>query len=145
MKGTQIKDCLLHCKQERETKIKMVKKRRQDDPHVNGTDSSSDGNENNDSNRPSSCTHIKKSVDAQQLRKMFKSTTFENEKCVECSKMPNGTDATLELSDFEFDRTLWLCLKCGSNLCGRSINKHALIHYQTPRSYSHALAVNTTT
>lgn len=122
----------------------MPRKRRQGDPHANGGESSSDGDEKNDNGRASNCQHIKKSVDAQRLRKAFKASPIENEKCVQCSKMPNGT-AELEPADFEYDRTLWMCLKCGSISCGRSINKHALAHYHVPRSDPHAMAVNTTT
>lgn len=122
----------------------MGRKRRQGDPHANGSESSSDDNEKNDSSRPSKCPHIKRSVDAQRLRKAFKTSPIENEKCVQCSKMPNGT-AELEPADFEYDYTLWMCLKCGTNSCGRSINKHALAHFQVSHSDLHSLAVNTTT
>lgn len=110
----------------------MVKKRRQSDPCVNDSDSTSDENfktnktsERNESGQK--CTHIKKSVDVQNLRRKFKKSSIENEKCVECSKMSNG-DA--ETADYEHDITLWMCLKCGSHLCGRSVNKHALVHYE---------------
>lgn len=110
----------------------MVKKRRQSDPHVNDDSDSSSGDAclsgKNDSK--SQCKHMKKAADVQKLRRLYKKATIENEKCSECVKMPNGGDAALEISDFEYDRTLWMCLKCGTNLCGRSINKHALKHYE---------------
>ncbi|KAH8419793.1 hypothetical protein KR009_002663 [Drosophila setifemur] len=54
-----------------------------------------------------------------------------------------ASSAPAEPGDIEFDSTLWLCLKCGSQLCGRARHKHALEHYQTPHSDSHALAMNT--
>lgn len=109
------------CKQ----KKKMVKKRRQGDPHENESDSSSDDNFKNGSNQK--CSHIKKAVNMQNLRKMFKKSSVQNEKCVECTKMSNGDADT---GDYEYDRSLWMCLKCGSHLCGRSVNQHALKHYQ---------------
>lgn len=130
--------------QSNQNKSKMTRKRRQGDPHADGSESSSDNNEKNGSNRSSNCTHIKRAVDAQKLRKAFKASPIVNDKCVQCSKMPNGT-AELEPADYEYDHTLWMCLKCGVNSCGRSINKHALAHFQVAHSESHAVAVNTTT
>lgn len=109
----------------------MVKKRRQSDPHDKDSDSSSEDNlnsEKNDSN--SKCSHIKKAVDLQKLRRTFKKSPIENGKCIECARMPSNGDSALEIGDFEYDRTLWMCLKCGTNLCGRSVNKHALMHYK---------------
>lgn len=121
----------------------MVKKRRQSDPCANDSDSTSDENfKTEKSDAGPKCAHIKRAVDLQKLRRIFKKTTIEHEKCVECAKMSNGdTDG----EDFEYDRSLWMCLKCGSHLCGRTVNKHALKHFQTPRSDSHAIALNTTT
>lgn len=122
----------------------MGRKRRQGDPHANGSESSTDDNEKNDSSHASKCIHLKRAVDVQKLRKAFRASPIRNDQCDACTKMPNGT-AELEPADFEYDRTLWMCLKCGSNSCGRSINKHALQHFLVPRSDSHAVAVNTTT
>lgn len=107
----------------------MVKKRRQGDPS-NGNDSSSDSGveKSTDNSRQSSCPHIKKSLDMGQLRKAFKTATMNNEKCLQCEKMPNGNN--IENADFEYDRTLWMCLKCGACNCGRAVNQHALKHYE---------------
>lgn len=109
---------------------KMVNKRRQSDPCPNNSDSSSDEDFRNNKAKGEStpkCTHIKKAVEIQKLRKIFKKSSVENEKCVDCSKLSNG-DADGE--DFEQDRSLWMCLKCGTHLCGRLVNQHALKHYQ---------------
>lgn len=111
----------------------MVKKRRQGDPSVNDSDSTSDENfkaEKNDSSHK--CVHVKRAVDVQKLRRNFKKSAIENEKCVECAKMPNN-DAAADAGDFEQDLTLWMCLKCGSHLCGRMANKHALKHYEVKK------------
>lgn len=114
----------------------MVKKRRQGDPCANDTDSSSDENFRNQTEKNDSspkCTHIKRAVDIQKLRRMFKkSSSVENEKCVDCAKITNG-DA--DAGDFEQDRSLWMCLKCGTNLCGRSVNQHALKHFQVSENF----------
>nr|CAH7763379.1 unnamed protein product [Callosobruchus chinensis] len=49
-----------------------------------------------------------------------------------------------DMDFIEYDQSLWLCLKCGNQACGRGRNKHALKHFDTPHSDSHALCVNTT-
>lgn len=107
----------------------MVKKRRQGDP--SDTDSTSDENFKSDKDDSSSkCKHAKRAVNLQNLRKLFKKSkksTFDYEKCSECEKTSND-DANA--GDYEYDRSLWLCLKCGTHLCGRTVNKHALKHYE---------------
>ncbi|XP_061388617.1 ubiquitin carboxyl-terminal hydrolase 16/45 [Musca vetustissima] len=94
-----------------------------------------------------SCPHLKRAVDSAKLRKLLKGTGLLLD-CTECQRMGFTSPAT-EASespssvDIEYDNTLWLCLKCGSQLCGRSKNQHALHHFKTPRSDCHALAMNT--
>lgn len=89
------------------------------------------------------CQHIKKAVDATRLRRQLKVTGLLYE-CSQCQKLGQakagaeaGSPAAAansagggEPGDYEFDSTLWLCLKCGSQLCGRARKKHALEHYQ---------------
>lgn len=103
------------------------KKKRQSSPHE-GTDTSSEsGVENSpNSNRHPKCNHIKTAVDLNGLKKAFKLPTFDAENCRDCIKANLQT----ENSEFEYDRTLWLCLKCGAHNCGRSVNKHALNHFE---------------
>lgn len=106
----------------------MVKKRRQGDPCANDSDSTSDEHFKADkSDGGTKCAHVKKALDIQKLRRLFKKSHVENEKCVECAKKSNG-DA--EAGDFEYDRSLWMCLRCGTHLCGRTVNKHALLHFE---------------
>lgn len=108
----------------------MVKKRRQGDPYSKESDSSSEENFNAEKNRSDQkCSHVKKAVDLQRLRRQFKKSSIENEKCVECAKLPDSDNPAAGNNEFEYDRTLWMCLNCGTNLCGRSVNKHALLHY----------------
>uniref|UniRef100_A0A1B0ADX6 ubiquitinyl hydrolase 1 n=1 Tax=Glossina pallidipes TaxID=7398 RepID=A0A1B0ADX6_GLOPL len=119
-------------------------------PDVREYDSSTDSSEEKSSpTAPSrSCQHLKKSVDSSKLRKYLKATGLMLE-CPQCQKMNAcmSTGETLDSSDavgsFEYDNTLWLCLKCGTQLCGRNKNKHALQHFETPHSDSHALTMNT--
>lgn len=102
-----------------------------------------------------SCVHAKKAIDSTMLRKKLKVSGLEKDcsKCLEekslAKAMPAVTDegdAEIENDDLQYeqDTTLWMCLKCGTQLCGRSRNHHAIDHYETPRSESHSLALNTT-
>ncbi|KAG4068319.1 hypothetical protein HA402_007839 [Bradysia odoriphaga] len=119
----------------------VAKKKRQSDPQ---NDSSTDSSEE----KQGSCVHINKAVDMNKLRKVFRTkNVFVNDICSECTKVTNGTTSadTDDKKEFAYDKTLWLCLNCGSHLCGRAINKHAILHYQTPHSDSHAIVLNTTT
>ncbi|XP_017064715.1 ubiquitin carboxyl-terminal hydrolase 16 [Drosophila eugracilis] len=140
----------------------MVKKRQADShDHESSTDSGDEelhhrntlgsaGQADGTTPTASSCQHIKKAVDAARLRRILKPTGLLYE-CSQCQKLGKtaGEGAAAsggsngEAGEFEFDSTLWLCLKCGSQLCGRARHKHALEHYQTPHSDSHALAMNT--
>lgn len=115
----------------------MVKKKRQSDPSENGDEST----ESCDESVKSACPHVAKAVDLTKLKKSLKTGGFETE-CAECKKLEKN-----EVSDpdFEVDQTLWMCLRCGSQLCGRARNKHALNHFNTPHSDCHALTANTTT
>ncbi|EDV95278.1 ubiquitin carboxyl-terminal hydrolase 45 [Drosophila grimshawi] len=89
------------------------------------------------------CQHIKKSVDTARLRRQLKTTGLLFE-CGQCPKLDaNSASSGGDATECEYDNTLWLCLKCGTQLCGRARNQHALQHHQTPHSDSHALALNT--
>lgn len=114
----------------------MVKKKRQSDPGEND-----ESTESCDESVKPACPHVTKAVDLTRLKKVLKAGGFEKE-CSECKKAAND-----EVSDpdFEEDLTLWMCLRCGSQLCGRARNKHALNHFNTPHSDCHALTANTTT
>lgn len=114
----------------------MVKKKRQNDPGENGDEST----ESCDENVKSACPHIAKAVDLTRLKKTLKTGGFDKE-CTECNKSSKN-----EVSDpdYEEDLALWMCLRCGSQLCGRARNQHALNHFNTPHSDCHALCTNTT-
>lgn len=134
----------------------MGKKKRQNDPHANSDQSSTDSNdEKTMDGQKEDCPHISRSIDNAKLRKNIKLVGLQTEKCTECDKM-TGADgdnssssaaAALDASIYEeeIDYSLWLCLRCGTQLCGRFRNKHAAQHYATPRSDSHSVVLNTTT
>ncbi|TMW41649.1 hypothetical protein DOY81_013270 [Sarcophaga bullata] len=95
-----------------------------------------------------SCSHVKRAVDSAKLRKLLKTTglLLDCEQCLNSAVASPAVEACEKPDSpggFEYDNTLWLCLKCGSQLCGRSKNQHALLHYKTPRSDCHALTLNT--
>ncbi|KAM3959632.1 LOW QUALITY PROTEIN: ubiquitin specific protease 16/45 [Aphomia sociella] len=114
----------------------MVKKKRQSDPTENGDEST----ESCDENVKSACPHIAKAIYLTKLKKSLNGG-FEKE-CAECK---SSSKTEVSDPDFEEDLTLWMCLRCGSQLCGRARNKHALSHYNTSHSDSHSLTANTTT
>lgn len=119
-------------------------KGRQGDPGVNTDDSTESCDENQNM---AVCGHITKAVDLQKVKKSVMKSGFKTE-CDDCKLSPveNGfEDKALGFdSDFEYDNSLWMCLRCGNQACGRGKNKHALKHFNTPRSDCHALCVNTT-
>ncbi|KAJ8916835.1 hypothetical protein NQ315_005842 [Exocentrus adspersus] len=112
----------------------MNKKKHQTDPNEDESSESFDENQNT-----VECNHINKAVDLQRVKKSLTRTGFLTD-CEECKKLPTDNDS----GDIEYDLSLWLCLKCGNQACGRGRNKHAVKHYETPHSDSHAMCVNTT-
>lgn len=117
----------------------MVKKRRQGDPNVVDGDSTSDEDfrATSEKSGESKCIHVKKAVDLNKLRRTYKKSSIENTKCAECAKISNG-DTEKNEDDYETDLSLWMCLKCGTHLCGRTVNEHALKHFKVncPVSFS---------
>lgn len=125
----------------------MVKKKRQtEDVNDNSSTESCEDvqvNSSNASHQGTSCPHISKSTDPTKLRKALQKFGIDTRKCSECVKQPDNESTDSDL--YEYDKRLWLCLKCGSQLCGRARNQHAMQHYLTPRSDSHAIVVETKT
>ncbi|XP_004524965.1 ubiquitin carboxyl-terminal hydrolase 45 [Ceratitis capitata] len=128
----------------------MVKKKRQSDALEDGSSTDSSDGQMLSPSATGVCQHAKKSVDTTKLRKVLKTNGLVAE-CMQCAKQ-GATSPAAEVKEssmdesicgFEYDNTLWLCLKCGSQLCGRARNQHALQHYKTPHSDSHSLTMNT--
>lgn len=101
-----------------------------------------------------SCGHLKKSVDFNCIKKTLKTVGLENKTCQDCSREPvtgasvtsNGTDLLMPVEE-EAKDSLWMCLKCGMQLCRQGTSEspmHALLHFQKPRSEPHSMFVNTT-
>lgn len=94
-----------------------------------------------------SCNHINMAVNVAAMRKGLVKQVYGE--CASCTKTApegdssQGAEAAPALLDTE--PTLWVCLQCGNQGCDRnSRDKHALKHYETPRSSCHCLVINTT-
>nr|XP_040221953.2 ubiquitin carboxyl-terminal hydrolase 45 [Anopheles coluzzii] len=132
-------------------------KRQRSDYRVDGGASSTESNDETllatKMNGGEMCTHIQKSIDLNTIRKQIKSNEEwcrrTCSKCADEQQAARGGSYVNEPlktpNDINGDTSLWFCLKCGTQLCGRNKNQHALQHYATPRSDMHALAINTTT
>lgn len=118
----------------------MVKKKCND---FKREDSSTESNEDAKDHvaAGSSCVHVKKSVNSNQIRKRLKATKLEKQ-CIKCFQ-DKTINAEAEGDELEQDTSLWICLKCATQLCGRAHNKHALEHAKTSFSDPHNLAMNT--
>ncbi|XP_007941702.1 ubiquitin carboxyl-terminal hydrolase 16 [Orycteropus afer afer] len=85
------------------------------------------------------CRHIRKGLEQGNLKKAL--VNVEWNICQDC-KMDNKVKDKSE-EETEENSSVWLCLKCGHQGCGRnSQEKHALKHYMTPRSEPHCLVLN---
>lgn len=114
----------------------MGKKKHQTGPNHNSDESTESCDET------ASCPHISKSTSLNILRLAIQEKGIQKN-CEECVKNPtiNGFDFP---NEFEVDNSLWMCLLCGNQGCGRAANRHALKHYHTVHSESHALCIDTT-
>lgn len=65
------------------------------------------------------CTHST-SIDIGKLQRILESSTINDEKCINCTGFQTNGERV----------QLWMCLKCGDNLCGRFVHQHALNHYK---------------
>lgn len=111
----------------------MVKSKEDD----GSTDSGGDRDRNDDclkSSTSSKCSHINKSIIVAKIKKILKNNGLVTT-CSECEKEKEASPTVNNHEDdeYEYDKTLWLCLRCGVQLCGRTANKHALQHYEVYR------------
>ncbi|KAM8853403.1 ubiquitin carboxyl-terminal hydrolase 16 isoform 1-T1 [Synchiropus picturatus] len=92
-----------------------------------------------------SCRHIRKGTDQTIIKKVPASCKWTT--CQDCNEQDEGENADAELMQELEDEAdavaVWMCLKCGHRGCGRhSENKHAIKHYETPRSDPHCLVIS---
>lgn len=100
------------------------------------------------------CPHVSKSINFSAMKKGLGKQAFGE--CAGCAKESSKRPSQLPVEDLEGavgsdfldppEPVLWVCLQCGNQGCGRaSQEKHALKHYETPRSSQHNVVINTTT
>jgi hypothetical protein len=104
----------------------MVKTKESD----GSTDSGEERDRNDDNAKSTSkCAHVNKSVVVAKIKKLLKNNGLASS-CVECEKDKKILNSNDDENEDEYDQSLWMCLKCGIQLCGRARNKHALQHYE---------------
>ncbi|KAB1283376.1 Ubiquitin carboxyl-terminal hydrolase 16 [Camelus dromedarius] len=85
------------------------------------------------------CRHIRKGLEQGNLKKAL--VNVEWNICQDCKTDNKIKDRSEE--EPEENPSVWLCLKCGHQGCGRnSQEQHALKHYMTPRSEPHCLVLS---
>ncbi|KAK2089503.1 Ubiquitin carboxyl-terminal hydrolase 16 [Saguinus oedipus] len=85
------------------------------------------------------CRHIRKGLEQGNLKKAL--VNVEWNICQDCKTDNKIKDKSEE--ETEEKPSVWLCLKCGHQGCGRnSQEQHALKHYMTPRSEPHCLVLS---
>jgi ubiquitin carboxyl-terminal hydrolase 16/45 len=92
----------------------------------NSTDSETQLDKNDE--KSSGCPHLVKSLDSTKLKKILKSSGLAKS-CSDCNK-PDLPKAEENNDEFLTDETLWLCMRCGVQLCGRAKRQHALSHFE---------------
>ncbi|XP_006862573.1 PREDICTED: ubiquitin carboxyl-terminal hydrolase 16 isoform X2 [Chrysochloris asiatica] len=85
------------------------------------------------------CRHIRKGLEQGTLKRAL--VNVEWNICQDCKTDNKVKDKSEE--ETEENWSIWLCLKCGHQGCGRnSQEQHALKHYKIPRSEPHCLVLN---
>ncbi|XP_066115667.1 ubiquitin carboxyl-terminal hydrolase 16 isoform X1 [Saccopteryx bilineata] len=85
------------------------------------------------------CRHIRKGLEQGSLKKALVNVKWNI--CQDCKTDNKVKDKSEE--ETEENPSVWLCLKCGHQGCGRnSQEQHALKHYLTPRSEPHCLVLS---
>ncbi|XP_065565333.1 ubiquitin carboxyl-terminal hydrolase 16/45-like isoform X2 [Artemia franciscana] len=110
------------------------------------------------------CQHLRTGVDRVTLRKYLKQGTVFGV-CSGCKSVdsvpPNeevdvqkenidqkdGDEADKDIATVKkiTEKSVWICMNCGYQGCGKSHEQHAYQHYKQPRTGCHSVAVDTTT
>ncbi|XP_005073912.1 ubiquitin carboxyl-terminal hydrolase 16 isoform X2 [Mesocricetus auratus] len=84
------------------------------------------------------CRHLRKGLEQGSLKKALANVEWNI--CQDCKTDNKVKDSPEDEAE---DPSVWLCLKCGHQGCGRdSQEQHALKHYSTPRSEPHYLVLS---
>ncbi|XP_058517706.1 ubiquitin carboxyl-terminal hydrolase 16 isoform X2 [Ochotona princeps] len=85
------------------------------------------------------CKHLRKGLEQNNLKRALVNVDWNI--CQDCKADNKIKDKSEE--EAEENPSVWLCLKCGHQGCGRdSEEQHALKHYLTPRSEPHCLVLS---
>lgn len=92
-----------------------------------------------------SCRHIKKGTDQTLLKKLSGNSNWTS--CQHCKHEENKENISTPVAQNSEEEQetipIWMCLKCGHIGCGQnSTNRHAIKHYETPRSEPHCLVIS---
>ncbi|XP_069060173.1 ubiquitin carboxyl-terminal hydrolase 16 isoform X1 [Pleurodeles waltl] len=91
-------------------------------------------------NLEQTCIHLRKGLEQGNLKKSLPEAPWDT--CQDCQTDNKAKEKDMEEETVEAP-SIWLCLKCGHRGCDRnSEEKHALQHYNTPRSDCHCLVLN---
>ncbi|XP_068236605.1 ubiquitin carboxyl-terminal hydrolase 16 isoform X10 [Palaemon carinicauda] len=139
-------------KEEKKKEAMRARLKRQSDPYA---EESSDGEDEEisasvtsgkDSKKESkACGHANRSVNVNLVKRTLK----QGQSIGECTQCRKGHKSELNDEDpnnaiDSYDPVIWLCLYCGHQGCDRNTReRHALLHYRTPRSDPHCLILNT--
>ncbi|KAK7072666.1 Ubiquitin carboxyl-terminal hydrolase 16 [Halocaridina rubra] len=139
-------------KEEKRKENMRARLKRQSDPYAE--ESSNDDDEETpasvtpgkESRKESkACGHANRSVNVSLVKKTLKQGQTVGE-CTQCRK-GHRTELNDEVPNNivdAYEPVIWLCLFCGHQGCDRNTKeRHALLHYRTPRSDPHCLILNT--
>uniref|UniRef100_A0A672FZ17 Ubiquitin carboxyl-terminal hydrolase n=1 Tax=Salarias fasciatus TaxID=181472 RepID=A0A672FZ17_SALFA len=88
-----------------------------------------------------SCRHIMKGTDKTLLKKLASISDWTS--CQDCKHEEDKENISTDQPEDSETAGMWMCLKCGHRGCGRnSENRHAIQHFETPRSEPHCLVVS---
>lgn len=88
-----------------------------------------------------SCRHIMKGTDKTLLKKLAAISDWSS--CQDCRHEEDEENIRADVLQDSDTAGMWMCLKCGHRGCGRnSENRHAIQHFETPRSEPHCLVVS---
>ncbi|KAK9505841.1 hypothetical protein O3M35_009814 [Rhynocoris fuscipes] len=99
-------------------------------------DSSESGDgaaENTTSNKPI-CSHVAKSIDGNQIKKNISFYINGKKTCSDCKDHNEEDNDKISEANEDF----WACLRCGARSCSL---EHSSLHFDVPRSDSHALSL----
>ncbi|XP_043484419.1 ubiquitin carboxyl-terminal hydrolase 16 [Leptopilina heterotoma] len=88
------------------------------------------------------CKHSEKALNLIESRKTISKIGVLRE-CEKCENENKITPPVVEDGIEPCPPGMWMCLQCGNQACGNSDRNHANQHFNTPRTGSHCLVIDT--